>query len=66
MKRAVEIDAGIAVVPQSTITQEIAKQTLAVINIEGADLFRPIALIHKRSKVLSTAMKQFIALLKEG
>ncbi len=66
VKRAVEIDAGIAVVPQSTITQEIAKQTLAVINIEGTDLFRPIALIHKRSKVLSTAMKQFIALLKEG
>ncbi len=66
VKRAVEIDAGIAIVPQSTVSQESAKQTLAVCNIDDADLYRPIALIFKRNKVLSTAMKQFIALLKEA
>jgi DNA-binding transcriptional LysR family regulator len=66
VKRAVEIDAGISIVPQGTITQEIAKQTLAAVQIDDADFFRPLAVIYKKSKVLSPAMRQFIALLKEG
>lgn len=65
VKRAVEIDAGIAIVPQSTVTQEVQKQTLVSIPIDGVDLHRPIAAIHKKHKVLSTAMKQFVAMLKE-
>ena len=35
VKRAVEIEAGIAIVPQGTITQEVSKQTLAEGKIEG-------------------------------
>jgi DNA-binding transcriptional LysR family regulator len=66
VKRAVEIDAGVAIVPHGTVTQEIQKQTLAAVSIEDADLHRPIAVIYKKNKVLSTAMKQFVALLKEG
>ena len=64
VKRAVEIDAGVAIVPKSTITQEIAKQTLAEVRIEDVDLYRPIAVIHKKNKVLSPAMKQFINFVK--
>ena len=66
VKRAVEIDAGISIVPQGTITQEIAKQTLAAVQIDDADFYRPLAVIYKKSKVLSPAMRQFIALLKES
>jgi LysR family transcriptional regulator, transcriptional activator of the cysJI operon len=64
VKRAVEIDAGVSLVPQGTITQEVAKQTLAEVRIEGAALVRPLAAIYKKSKVLSPAMKQFLAVLK--
>ncbi len=64
VKRAVEIDAGIAIVPHGTITQEIAKQTLAEVRIEDAEFYRPLAAIHKKNKVLSPAMKQFLAVLK--
>ncbi len=66
VKRAVEIDAGIAIVPLGTVTQELAKQTLAAVQLEDADIHRPLAVIYKKNKVLSTAMKQFIAMLKEG
>jgi DNA-binding transcriptional LysR family regulator len=66
VKRAVEIDAGIAIVPQTTIVQEVAKQTLAQVVIDDAEFFRPLAVIYKKNKVLSPAMKQFIALLKES
>ena len=60
----VEIEAGISIVPQGTITQEVAKQTLAEVKIEGHELYRPLAVIYKRNKVLSPAMKQFLAMLK--
>ncbi|MGP8198792.1 MAG: LysR family transcriptional regulator [Limisphaerales bacterium] len=64
VKRAVEIEAGISIVPRGTIIQEVAKQTLAEVKIEGHDLFRPLAAIYKKNKVLSPAMKQFLAMLK--
>ncbi|MBI5775358.1 MAG: LysR family transcriptional regulator [Verrucomicrobia bacterium] len=66
VKRAVEIDAGISIVPQATVAQEVSKQTLAQLLIEDAELFRPLAAIYKRNKVLSPALKQFVNILKEG
>ena len=66
VKRAVEIDAGISMVPLGTVRQEIAKQTLAAVPIEDGDFFRPIAAIYKKNKVLSPAIKQFLGLLKEA
>ena len=66
VKRAVEIDAGISIVPQGTITQEVAKQTLAAVQFEDAQFFRQLAAIYKKNKVLSPAMKQFLSILKEA
>lgn len=65
VKRAVEIDAGISIVPLGTVTQEVAKQTLAAVEIEDGEFFRPLAAIYKKNKVLSPAMKQFLSILKE-
>src|SRR5476651_687804 len=66
VKRAVEIDAGISIVPKGTISQEISKQTLAAVPIADGDFYRPLALIYKKNKVLSPAMKQFLGILKEA
>jgi DNA-binding transcriptional LysR family regulator len=65
VKRAVEIDAGISIVPLGTILQEVSKQTLAQVQFEDAEFYRPLAAIYKKNKVLSTAMKQFLSILKE-
>ncbi len=64
VKRAVEVEAGISIVPQGTVTQEVSKQTLAELKIEGAELYRPLAALYKKHKVLSPAMKQFLNILK--
>jgi DNA-binding transcriptional LysR family regulator len=66
VKRAVEIDAGVSIVPQGTVTQEVHKQTLAAVPLEDGSFYRPLAALYKKNKVLSPAMKQFLALLKEG
>jgi DNA-binding transcriptional LysR family regulator len=65
VKRAVEIDAGVAIVPQGTVLQEIAKQTLGQVMLEDGEFYRPLAAIYKRNKVLSPAMKEFLSTLKE-
>src|ERR1700749_1287298 len=64
VKRAVEIDAGISIVPMGTVTQEVNKQTLMAVVIEDGEFFRPLAAIYKKNKVLSPAMKQFLSILK--
>jgi LysR family transcriptional regulator, transcriptional activator of the cysJI operon len=64
VKRAVEIDSGVAIVPQETVTQEVAKETLKAVELENGAYSRPLAVIYKKSKVLSPAIKQFIAMLK--
>ena len=65
VKRAVEIDAGISILPQGTVAQEVAKQTLSLVQMEDAEFFRPLAAIYKKNKVLSPALRQFLAILKE-
>ncbi len=65
VKRAVEIEAGVSIVPESTVVQEVSKQTLAALKFSEALPTRPLAVIVKKTKVLSPAMKQFIQLLKE-
>src|SRR2546423_6721721 len=65
VKRAVEIDLGIAIVPQPTIAQEVSKRILAEVKLEGRALYRPLAAIYKKTKFFSPAMRQFLAVLKE-
>jgi DNA-binding transcriptional LysR family regulator len=66
VKRAVEIDAGISIVPLSTISQEITKQTLSAVHLDDGEFYRPLAALYKKNKVLSPAMKQFLTILKDG
>jgi DNA-binding transcriptional LysR family regulator len=64
VKRAVEIDAGVSIVPSGTVIQEVAKQTLAQVQLDEGAYYRPLAAIYKKSKVLSPAVKLFLAMLK--
>lgn len=63
VKRAVEIDAGVAIVPQTTIQNEIKQGLLCAVNIEGNQLTRPLAIIHRKGRVLTPAMRKFISTL---
>src|SRR5579859_1848781 len=66
VKRAVEIDSGLAIVPQETVRQEVSNQTLAAVRLDDGEYYRSLGVIYKKNKVLSPAIKQFIGLLKEG
>ena len=64
VKRAVELNCGVAIVPETTIKQEVAQQTLAAVPLAG-DYFRTLGAVYRANKVLSPALKLFLALLKE-
>ncbi len=63
VKRAVEIDHGIAIVPQATVLQEVKQGTLAAVHFKGKDFTRPLAILHRKGRVLTPAMKKFIETL---
>ena len=63
VKRAVEIDHGISIVPQATVTQESSAGTLAVLPFKGREFTRPLAILHRKGRVLTPAMKKFIETL---
>jgi DNA-binding transcriptional LysR family regulator len=63
VKRAVEIDHGIAIVPQATVAQEQKQGTLAMLQFKGREFTRPLAILHRKGRVLTPAMKKFIETL---
>lgn len=63
VKRAVEIDHGIAIVPQATVQQEVRQGTLASVPFKGKEFTRPLAILHRKGRVLTPAMKKFIETL---
>lgn len=63
VKRAVEINAGIAIVPQTTVVREEMQSLLKVIPFNNKVYKRPLALIHRKGRILSPAMRKLIELL---
>jgi LysR family transcriptional regulator, transcriptional activator of the cysJI operon len=63
VKRAVEIDHGIAIVPQATVVQEQRQGSLSVLPFKGREFTRPLAILHRKGRVLTPAMKKFIETL---
>jgi DNA-binding transcriptional LysR family regulator len=63
VKRAVEIDHGIAIVPQATVVQEARQGSLAVLPFKGRIFTRPLAILHRKGRVLTPAMKKFMDIL---
>jgi DNA-binding transcriptional LysR family regulator len=65
VKRAVEIGAGVSIVPRATVDQEVTNGTLAAVEFHGQPYYRPLGILYKTGRVLSPAMKRFLKTLKE-
>ncbi len=63
IKRAVEIDAGVALLPEPTVGREVAAGTLVTVRIADAELVRPLGIIHARGKPLGPTARRFVELL---
>jgi DNA-binding transcriptional LysR family regulator len=66
IKRAVEIGAGVAIVPWGTADQEVGAGTLARVRLKGGDWTRPIAVIHRKDRPPGPVARAFISVLGES
>ena len=64
MKRAVEIDAGVSFLPEPSVAREVAAGTLVAVPLAIDELVRPLGIIYRRGKELSSTTQRFIALLQ--
>jgi DNA-binding transcriptional LysR family regulator len=63
IKRAVEIDAGISILPEPTVDKELSAGALVARPLSGIDLKRPIGIIQRRGKELGKTARRFMQLL---
>lgn len=66
IKRAVEIGAGISIVPSMTVQNEIQTGSLVAVELTGGDFRRPLGVISKKGKEKTQVMEKFIEVLLEG
>jgi hypothetical protein len=64
MKRAVEIDAGVSFLPEPSVAREVAAGSLVAVPLAIDELVRPLGIIYRRGKELSSTTQRFIALLQ--
>jgi DNA-binding transcriptional LysR family regulator len=65
IKRAIEIDAGVGLLPEPTVTAEVAAGTLKAVPLESNELVRPLGIIHRRGRELQSAVWKFVELLQQ-
>ncbi len=64
IKRVVEVGAGVAIVPEPTIAQEVKNRTLCALEFTDETLRRPLGIVHRQGKHFSPAVERFIAELR--
>ena len=66
VKRAVEIENGISIVPQTSVENEARNKSLVAIEVESFDMWRPLGVVYRRHRAISPAQKQFVGMLREA
>jgi DNA-binding transcriptional LysR family regulator len=63
IKRAIEIDAGISILPLMTVEREVALGTLAVVHFAKQSYQRPLGILVKRGREIPPPMQRFLDVL---
>jgi DNA-binding transcriptional LysR family regulator len=64
VKRALEINAGVAIIPKNTASNEVERKQLVTCRLDNGKHIRPLSLIHKKSRMLTPALRSFIEKMK--
>ena len=65
IKEAVAHRVGISIMPARLMLDDIAQGRMVAIRIEGAELFRPLGIIHRKKKRFHRVAQSFLDLLCE-
>lgn len=64
IKRAVEVGIGVSLLPEPTVRREVEAGTLKQVPLETSELVRPLGVIYRKGKELSSTAEKFIELLR--
>ena len=64
IKRAIEINSGVSILPETTISQEVASRTLCAVPFLNEAFSRPTGIVVRKGKVLGQAGRYFIDLMR--
>ena len=64
IKQAVEIGAGISILPEPTVRKEIQSGSLVAVPLAIRELRRPIGIIHRQRKIFTPTILKFVELLR--
>ncbi len=64
VKRAVEVESGVSLVPRNTVEAEVRTGVLAAVPLAGEKLVRPLAVVFKRVRARSLLHKAFLSALR--
>jgi DNA-binding transcriptional LysR family regulator len=65
VKRAVEINSGLSILPKTAISQELGNKTIKAITFTNENFVRPTGIIVRKDKILGPAGKYFVELLRK-
>jgi len=65
VKRAVEINAGVSILPEATIVQEVASGTLKALPFSNERFVRPTGILVRKGRVLGPATRYLLSLLRK-
>jgi len=63
IKRAIEIDSGISILPAMTVEREVAMKSLALVHFAKGTYRRPLGILIKRGREIPAAMQCFLDVL---
>jgi DNA-binding transcriptional LysR family regulator len=65
IKRAVEINAGVSILPEATILQEVASGTLRAIPFSNEKFIRPTGILVRKGRAMSQTTRYLLNILTE-
>ena len=66
IKRAIEINAGVGLLPEPTVTREVQAGTLVAVALADQRLTRPLGIIRQRTGNLGKTAERFMQLLRDS
>jgi len=64
VKRAVEIENAVSIVPRTAVKGEVEAGQLACVELSDPDMWRPLGTLTKKSSAGTAALREFLALLE--
>ncbi|MEX1045527.1 MAG: LysR family transcriptional regulator [Chthoniobacterales bacterium] len=64
VKRTVEIDGAVSILPETTLANERRAGSLIPVEISSPDMWRPVGVVTKRNRAGSLALRRFLELLR--